>query len=92
MPRGRPRKEKEEKEEKKVTKKKEAKTEEGGSNGNGEKKFVVASTVKTFLADNETNISGDLVQSLNEKVQSVLQGAIIRAQNNGRKTVRPVDL
>lgn len=55
-------------------------------------KFVVASTVKAFIRGKGLQVSGDLVGALSDKVQAILETAVLRMDSNGRKTVRPHDL
>lgn len=55
--------------------------------------MVVESRVKDFIkSEADVNVAGDFVSGLNEKVASMITGAVDRCTGNGRKTVRPVDL
>jgi len=56
------------------------------------KPFTVASKVKEAIGENGFRSSGDFNEALAEKVGGIIEGAIIRAQENGRSTVRPADL
>ena len=54
--------------------------------------LVVGSKVKNFLRDQNVKTSGDLVEAVSEKVYELLAGAVTRAKENKRSTVRPYDL
>lgn len=55
-------------------------------------KFVVASQVKNLIRGRDFCIAADLVEALSQKVEFILNAAILRAEANSRKTVRPCDL
>lgn len=54
--------------------------------------YVVGSKVKELIKKHGCNTSGDLTEALSAWVDQVLTKACKRAEGNGRKTVRPVDL
>jgi len=54
--------------------------------------LVVASKVKDYIRSKELMSSGDLTDALSDKVRQLLDDAIERAKQNGRKTVKPCDL
>jgi histone H3/H4 len=54
--------------------------------------YVVASKVKEAINAKGMMSSGDLPEALSQKVESLLGEAAVRAEKNGRKTVRPEDL
>ena len=54
--------------------------------------LVVGSKVKEAIKASGYRCSGDLVDALNEHVQSILEGAVERCDSNNRGTVRPHDL
>ena len=53
---------------------------------------VVGSKVKDVVRTAGLRSDGNLVAAVSEKVHEMLQAAIVRAQKNGRSTVRPHDL
>lgn len=53
---------------------------------------IVASAVKAKMAEAGMMMSGELPEALSAKVDTVLADAVKRANDNGRKTVRPCDL
>lgn len=59
---------------------------------NNSKKFVVASQVKEFVKSKGFCTGNDLVEALSNKVEALIQTAILRAEQNGRKTLRSYDL
>ena len=52
--------------------------------------LIVQSTVKDRLED--MNVAADFYDALDEEVDSLLERAAQRAQDNDRKTVQPRDL
>lgn len=54
--------------------------------------LVVGSKVKDAVKASGCNTAGDLVDALSGKVEMMLKEACERAQANGRKTVRAIDL
>ena len=52
--------------------------------------FIVKSNVKEALDD--TNVSADFYDALDEDVEELIEEAARRAEANGRKTVQPRDL
>ncbi len=60
----------------------------------GKKKdvLVVGSKVREYIKSNGTMCSGDLVEALSEEVYTVLDRALRRTNDNGRKTIRSYDL
>jgi histone H3/H4 len=60
----------------------------GGKGGN----LVVASKVKDAIRSAGCRASGDLVDAVSAKVNSILKDALARCKANSRGTVRPQDL
>lgn len=54
--------------------------------------FVVVSHVKDFVRSKSLCVGGDLVDGLSAKIESLLETAVLRAEANGRKTIRSCDL
>lgn len=55
--------------------------------------FVVKSAVKDYISQHDDmRTSGELADALNEKVEQLLDAAIKRCSENGRKTIQPQDL
>jgi len=54
--------------------------------------LVVASKVKDYIKSKEMMSSGDVPEALSDKVRQLIDAAIARANENGRKTVKPCDL
>ncbi len=54
--------------------------------------FVVGSKVREFVKGKKCFASGDLLEGLNKQVACLLAGAVERAKNNKRKTVRSHDV
>lgn len=54
--------------------------------------LVVGSKVKAFIKSKKMMCSGDLVDSLSEKVYDLIDDAVKRTKANKRSTVRPQDL
>ena len=52
---------------------------------------IVGSKMKDAIRSSGCNVAGDAIEFLNEKVHAMIQGAVKRAQENGRKTVRGYD-
>lgn len=55
-------------------------------------KFVVASQVREFVKSRNFCVGSDLIDALSNKVESLLATAALRAESNGRKTLRAQDL
>lgn len=53
--------------------------------------LIVGSKMKDAIRSNNCNVSGDAIEYLNEKVHEMIKGAVQRAKENGRKTVRGYD-
>lgn len=51
----------------------------------------VRETIKSVKGADDFRLDGDAIDALNEKVEGLIKGAVKRAQENGRKTVRPSD-
>jgi len=54
--------------------------------------LVVGSKVKEYVKSKGLNSSGDMSEALSKKVEELLAEAVKRAEGNGRKTLRPIDL
>jgi len=54
--------------------------------------LVVGSKVKKYVKDNGSMSSGALIAALSDKVYDLLDDACNRAKENGRKTVKGIDL
>ncbi len=54
--------------------------------------FTVSSAIKEFLNKRGMMAAADLAEGLSASVQELLEKGMKRAQENGRKTVRPCDL
>ncbi len=54
--------------------------------------LVVASKVRQYVRGKDVNMSGDVVEALNQTIISVLDKAVGRTEANKRKTLRPQDL
>jgi histone H3/H4 len=52
---------------------------------------IVASKMKDAIRGAGCNVAGDAIEHLNERVHTMIQNAVKRAQENGRKTVRGYD-
>ena len=59
---------------------------------NDSKKFVVASQVRELIKSKGLCTGGDLIEALSNKVEALLDVAALRAEQNGRKTIRSYDL
>jgi histone H3/H4 len=59
-----------------------------GKGGN----LVVASKVKEMIRASGCRASGDLVEAVSAKINTVLRDAVSRCKANSRGTVRPQDL
>jgi histone H3/H4 len=64
----------------------------GGRTAGGRSTFVVASKVKSYVRQKTFMASSELADALSQRVQGMLDEAIVRCQQNGRRTVRPHDL
>ncbi len=54
--------------------------------------YVVASKIKEIVKKENMNMASDFAEALSGKVEELVKAAVKRAQGNGRKTVRAVDL
>lgn len=54
--------------------------------------LLVGSKVKATIKANKKMMSGDFLEALNAKVNSLVEGAVARADANKRSTVRPHDV
>lgn len=54
--------------------------------------LLVQSKVKEYVRGHDMMCSSDLVEALNHKVAAILDEAVGRASNNGRKTARAHDI
>lgn len=55
--------------------------------------FVVKSAVKDYISQHEDmRTGGEFTDALNEKVENLIDAAIKRCAENGRKTLQPQDL
>ncbi len=54
--------------------------------------LVTVSKVKEVISGADMRTDGSLPDALDQKVRDLLNGAVRRAQENGRRTVRPEDL
>jgi len=53
--------------------------------------LVVASKVRDYVKNNGCNTSGEFISELSNAVHCIIDKAIGRAQDNGRKTVQAKD-
>jgi len=53
--------------------------------------LIVGSKMKDAIRSAGCNVSGDVIDYLNEKVHALIADAVKRAKENGRKTVRGYD-
>ena len=54
--------------------------------------LLVQSKVKEYVRGQEMMCSSDLIEALNEEIGRLLDRAVERAQENGRKTARASDV
>jgi hypothetical protein len=54
--------------------------------------MLVQSKVKEYVRGQDMNCASDLVDALNEQVALLLDRAVTRAKENGRKTTRASDV
>lgn len=54
--------------------------------------LLVQSKVKEYVRGQEMMCSSDLIEALNEEIGRLLDRAVQRAQDNGRKTARASDV
>lgn len=54
--------------------------------------LIYKSRIKDVIKEKNLLCDGDLPEAVSEEVSKLLDKAAQRAQENGRKTVRPVDL
>jgi histone H3/H4 len=52
--------------------------------------LVVKAKIKDYAKN--MNVAGDFADELNNKVRDLIKAAVVRAQENGRKTVMAKDL
>jgi histone H3/H4 len=55
-------------------------------------KLVVASQIRAFIKSQGYCVSGDLIDALSSRVRQIVMAGILRADSNGRKTVRGSDI
>jgi histone H3/H4 len=51
----------------------------------------VRESIHAVKGADDFRLDGDAIDALNEKVEGLIKTAVKRAQENGRKTVRPAD-
>lgn len=55
--------------------------------------LVIASKVKDYIkSKGELNVASDVAEALSVRVANLLDRAVERCQNNGRKTVKGIDV
>lgn len=54
--------------------------------------YVVASKIKELVKKHNMMAAGDLAEAASAFLENALKAAVKRANDNGRKTVRPCDL
>lgn len=54
--------------------------------------LIIKSNIRKAVKDNIANVSEEVEQALNEKVQEMLENACKRAKANGRRTLHARDL
>ncbi len=54
--------------------------------------LVVGTKMKDVVKASGCQSSGDLIDAVSQRVHEMLKGAVDRAKQNGRATVRPYDL
>ncbi len=54
--------------------------------------YVVASKIKEIVKKENMNMASSFADALSTKVEEIVKEAVKRAQGNGRKTVRDIDL
>ncbi len=54
--------------------------------------LFVTSKVKAYIKDSDKMTASETLEALNKKIYAVLDEAIKRTEDNGRKTVKPQDL
>jgi len=54
--------------------------------------LIVGSKAKTVVSAKGMRSDGELITAISDKVHEMIEGAITRAKENGRSTVRPHDL
>lgn len=54
--------------------------------------LVIASKVKDYIKSKDMMSSGDIPEAVSDKIRAMLDAAVARAQENGRKTLKPCDL
>ncbi len=54
--------------------------------------LIVKSKVRNLIGKHDANMAGDLPEALSKEVVQMIKKGVNRAKENGRKTVRPVDL
>ena len=64
----------------------------GKSGGGGKMETVIVqSKMKDYLRGKGFNVSSDVLEALNKRVHEMMDGAVERTKENGRKTVRGYD-
>ena len=54
--------------------------------------YVVASKLKELIKKSDMMMSGDFADAASAALEGMVKAAVKRADENGRKTVRPCDL
>ncbi len=54
--------------------------------------LVVASKIREYIKENDCNTSGEFISELSDTVYCLIDKAINRAQENGRKTIQAKDV
>jgi len=54
--------------------------------------LVVASKVREYIKEKDCNTSGEFINKLSEAVYCLIDKAVNRAQENGRKTIQAKDV
>lgn len=56
------------------------------------KRLIVAAGVKAHVHDLGFKMNSDVAEAIEIKLQKVIDYAVLRAKENGRKTVRGIDI
>ncbi|MDR4505598.1 MAG: hypothetical protein MRK01_12560 [Candidatus Scalindua sp.] len=54
--------------------------------------LVVASKIREYIKENDCNTSGEFISELSDTVYCLIDKAIKRSQENGRKTIQAKDV
>lgn len=65
---------------------------DGSKTAEPAKSVIIKTEIKRVIKDKDGLTAGDFVDALNEKVIGLVDAAVVRAQANGRKLVKPTDL